>query len=170
MTINLVQDMLFNQSSDIEGLEDTDVGRILQFSKHDGSKPYIQSAENRRKEYHRILVTLTSRSDSNFERSDISLKENKRDGDSNGFDYCVRKNKGKVLWFSVDCIQIIHTGRLHWICFSNVFSHKKLPRNCADVYDSLNSQGWMNFQSQSQIADFLYCEDSPQLNATTQSV
>ena len=27
-----------------------------------------------------ILVTLTSRSDSNFERSNISLKENKRDG------------------------------------------------------------------------------------------
>ena len=107
MTINLVQDMLFNQSSDIEGLEDTDVGRILRFSKHDGLKPYIQ---------------------------------------------------------------IIHTVRLHWICFSNVFSYKKLPRNCVDVYDSLNSNGGMSFQIQSQIADFLYCEDSPQLNATIQSV
>ena len=28
-----------------------------------------------------ILVTLTSHNDSNFERSKISLKENKRDGD-----------------------------------------------------------------------------------------
>ena len=52
-----------------------------------------------------ILVTLTSRSDSNFERSNISLKENKRDGidsNSNGFDNCVRKNEGKILWFSAD--------------------------------------------------------------------
>ena len=47
-----------------------------------------------------ILVTLTSRSDSNFERSNNSLKENKRDGvdsNSNGFDYCVRQNDGKIL-------------------------------------------------------------------------
>ena len=54
-----------------------------------------------------ILVTLTSRSDSNFERLNISLKENKRDGvdsNSNGFDYCVRKNEGKILWFSADCL------------------------------------------------------------------
>ena len=52
-----------------------------------------------------ILVTLTSRSDSNFERSNINLKENKRDDvdfNSNGFDYCVRKNEGKILWFSAD--------------------------------------------------------------------
>ena len=54
-----------------------------------------------------ILVTLTSRGDSNFERSNISLKENKPDGvdsNSNGFGYCVRKNEGKILWFSTDCI------------------------------------------------------------------
>ena len=41
-----------------------------------------------------ILVTLTSRSDSDFEWSNISLKENKRDGvdsNSNGFDYCVKE-------------------------------------------------------------------------------
>ena len=53
-----------------------------------------------------ILVTLTSRSDSNFERSNISLKGNKRDdvdSNSNGFDYCVQKNEGKTLWFSADC-------------------------------------------------------------------
>ena len=52
-----------------------------------------------------ILVTLTSCSDSNFERSNITLKENKRDGvnlNSNGVDYCVRKNDGRILWFSAD--------------------------------------------------------------------
>ena len=56
-----------------------------------------------------ILVTLTSHSDSNFELSNISLKENKRDGDdlnSNGLDYCVRKNEGKILWFSGDCFGV----------------------------------------------------------------
>ena len=55
-----------------------------------------------------ILVTLTSRSDSNFEQSNISLKENKWDGDdlhSNGLDYCVRKNEGQIRWFSADCIK-----------------------------------------------------------------
>ena len=53
-----------------------------------------------------ILVTLTSGSDSNFERSNIFFKENKWDGvdkNSNGLDYCVRKNEGKTLWFSADC-------------------------------------------------------------------
>ena len=52
-----------------------------------------------------ILVTFTSRSDSNIEQSNISLKENKRDGvdsNSNGFDYCIRQNEGKILWFSAD--------------------------------------------------------------------
>ena len=41
---------------------------------------------------------LTSRSDSNFERSNISLKETKPDvvdWNSNGLDYCVRNNEGK---------------------------------------------------------------------------
>ena len=54
-----------------------------------------------------ILVTLTSRSDSNFERSNISLKETKPDGvdsSSNGLNYCVRNNEGKIRWFSADCI------------------------------------------------------------------
>ena len=54
-----------------------------------------------------ILVALTSSSDSNFERSNISLNENKRDGidlNSDGLDYCVRKNEGKLLWFSADCM------------------------------------------------------------------
>ena len=50
-----------------------------------------------------ILVTLTSRSDSDFERSNVSLKENKPDGvnpNSNDIDYNVRKNEGKILLFS----------------------------------------------------------------------
>ena len=53
-----------------------------------------------------ILVTLMSHSDSNFECLNISLKENKRDGadlNSDGLDHCIRKNEGKILWFSADC-------------------------------------------------------------------
>ena len=45
-----------------------------------------------------ILVTLTSRSDSDFEQSNVSLKENKPDGASPNsieIDYYVRKNEGK---------------------------------------------------------------------------
>ena len=52
-----------------------------------------------------ILVTLTSRSDSDVESSNVSLKENKRDGvnpNSNDIDYYVRKNEGKILWFWED--------------------------------------------------------------------
>ena len=54
-----------------------------------------------------ILVTLTSRSDSDFESSNVSLKGNKPDGvnlNSNDIDYYVRKNEGKIRWFSADCI------------------------------------------------------------------
>ena len=53
-----------------------------------------------------ILVTLTSRSDSDFEHSNVSLKENKPDGvypNSNDIDYCVRKNEENIRWFSADC-------------------------------------------------------------------
>ena len=53
-----------------------------------------------------IYVTLTSNSDSSFELSNISLKESKRDDvdpNSNGLDYYVRKNEGKILWSSADC-------------------------------------------------------------------
>ena len=49
-----------------------------------------------------ILVKLTSRSDSDVERSNISLEENKLDGvdlNFDGLDYCVRKNEEKFLWF-----------------------------------------------------------------------
>ena len=52
-----------------------------------------------------ILVTLTSCSDSDFESSNVSLKENKPDGvnpNSNDIDYYVRKNEGNILWFSAD--------------------------------------------------------------------
>ena len=52
-----------------------------------------------------ILVTLTSRSDSDFQRSNVSLIENEPDGvdpNSNDLDYCVRKNVGKILWFSAN--------------------------------------------------------------------
>ena len=54
-----------------------------------------------------ILVTLTSRSDSDFERSNVSLKEDEPDGvnpNSNDIDYYVRKNEGKITQFSADCI------------------------------------------------------------------
>ena len=49
-----------------------------------------------------ILVTLTSRSDSDFEGSNVSLKENKPDGvspKSDDIGCYVRKNEGKILWF-----------------------------------------------------------------------
>ena len=52
-----------------------------------------------------ILVTFTSNSDSNFERSNISFKENKLDGvdlNSNSFFCCVRKKEGRTLRFSAD--------------------------------------------------------------------
>ena len=52
-----------------------------------------------------ILVTLTSRNDSDFQSSNVSLKENKPDGvnpDSNDIDHYVRKNEGKIRWFSAD--------------------------------------------------------------------
>ena len=46
-----------------------------------------------------ILVTLTSRSDSVFESSNVSLNESKPDGvnpNSNDIDYYVQKNEGKI--------------------------------------------------------------------------
>ena len=63
-----------------------------------------QPAENRRK-VSPTLVTLTSSSDFNLERSNISLKENIQDDvdlNSDGHDYCVRKNEGKIRWSSAD--------------------------------------------------------------------
>ena len=54
-----------------------------------------------------ILVTLMPCSDSDFERSNVNLKENKPDGvnpNSNDIEYYIRKNEGKILWFSADWI------------------------------------------------------------------
>ena len=69
----------------------------------DGFKKFqLQSAE---KIVSPILVTLTSRSDSDFESSKVSLKENQPDGvnpNSNDIDHYVRKNEEKILWFSAD--------------------------------------------------------------------
>ena len=48
------------------------------------------------------MVTVTARSDSDFERSNVSLKENKPDGvdpNSNDLDYCVRENEEKFYGF-----------------------------------------------------------------------
>ena len=53
----------------------------------------------------RSFFVITSRNDSDFESSNVSLKENKPDGvnpSSNDIDYYVRKNEGKILWFSAD--------------------------------------------------------------------
>ena len=49
-----------------------------------------------------ILVTLTSHSDPDFERSNISFQENKPDGvdsNSNGSYYCVRKKEEELYGF-----------------------------------------------------------------------
>ena len=54
-----------------------------------------------------ILVTLTSNSDSDFESSNVSLKENKPDGvnpNSNDIDFYFQKNEGKIRRFSADCM------------------------------------------------------------------
>ena len=62
-----------------------------------------------------ILVTLTSRNNSNFESSSVSLKENKPDGvnpNSNDIDYYVQKNEGKILWFSADWNHALHAIRI----------------------------------------------------------
>ena len=67
-----------------------------------------------------ILVTLTSHSDSNFERSGFSFKENKPDHvdpNSNGCYYSVRKKEGRTLRFLADCIK---THGFHMIkCATN---------------------------------------------------
>ena len=66
---------------------------------------------------------FTSHSDSNFEQSNIILKENKWDGvalNSNGPDYCIQKNEEKIIWFSEDCVrrQKIKNA-LRWLIHSN---------------------------------------------------
>ena len=65
-----------------------------------------------------IPVTLTSRSDFDFERSNVSLKENKPDEvnrNSNDMDDCIRKNKGKFYGFRQTVLE-----------FGHLLSNKKL--------------------------------------------
>ena len=84
---------------------------------HSVGKEFIQNHDNLKKEFigkyqfslrktvgkvSSILVTVTSRSDSDFERSNVSIKENKPDGvnpNSNDIDCSVRKNEGKLYGF-----------------------------------------------------------------------
>ena len=68
----------------------------------------VQSAENRGKS-----VTdsgyVTSYSYSNFERPNISFKENKPDcvdPNFNGFCYYIRKKEGRTLRFAADCVEL----------------------------------------------------------------
>ena len=52
-------------------------------------------------------------SSDDVKRSNVSLKENKPDGvnpNSNHIDYYVRKNEGKILWFSADCTNVTQTS------------------------------------------------------------
>ena len=60
-----------------------------------------------------------SQSDYNFERSNISFKENKPDGvdsNSNGFYYCVRRKEGRTLRLSADCNVSLYPGDLYIHC------------------------------------------------------
>ena len=73
-----------------------------------------------------ILVMLTSLCDSDFECSNISVNENKLDGvdlSSDGLDYWVRKNGGKILWFSADCLD----GYVHCIYLADKLHLTYLP-------------------------------------------
>ena len=79
-----------------------------------------------------ILVTLTSRSDSDIESSNVSRKENKPDGvnpNSNDTDYYVRKNERKIQWFSADWIDDTTKGGLtqFWELFTAILY---LLRDC----------------------------------------
>ena len=67
-----------------------------------------------------ILVRLTSHSDSDFECSNATFSEQRLDGadlNFNGFNYCVRKNGGKIPWFSADCMHKFQAFNLNLILF-----------------------------------------------------
>ena len=88
-----------NCQSYLRGTGDFEV--LRQVSKHSLRKTVEKALEKASP----ILVTLTSRSNSDVESSNVSLKENKPDGvnpNSNDIDYYVRKNEGKILRFSAD--------------------------------------------------------------------
>ena len=67
-----------------------------------------------------ILVTLTSRSNSDFERSKVSLKENRPDGvdpNSNDIDYYVRKNEyGFRQTVLIRCSKLANILGQCWVC------------------------------------------------------
>ena len=84
-----------------------------------------------------ILVTLTSHCDSDFERSSIGFNENRLDGvdqNSNVLDYCVRKNGGKILRFSEDCIIIAHF-RPELCCWLVQKIRSLFPHRPATIYN-----------------------------------
>ena len=97
-----------------------------------------------------ILVTLTPRSDSNFESSDVSLKEAKPDGvipNSNDIDYYVRKNQGKIRWFSADCVDNVFL--LFFFCSASIAGF--LAALECDAEDVLKGLGFRD-QSDSPVA------------------
>ena len=87
-----------------------------------------------------ILVTLTSRSDSNFDPSNITLKENKWDGvdqNSNGLDYYVQKN-GFRQTVQSECTAVfikVATSTLH---LDHVTRSKIAFRSCGTVFGICN--------------------------------
>ena len=68
------------------------------------------------------------------------------------------------------CIQILHTGSLHWICIANVFKEGCLSPENVNLYDSLNSNGKINPHTQDQIADYLYLPNAPEIHVDVQPV
>ena len=80
--------------------------RFYEITPINGSKnPYYLSLRKTVGKVSPIPVTLTSRSDSDVENSNVSFKGNKPDGvnpNSNDIHYYVGKNEGKIQWFSAD--------------------------------------------------------------------
>ena len=49
----------------------------------------------------------------------------------------------------VPFIQVLHTGSLHWVCVSNIKGSTTCEDNVIYLYESLNSQGRINYHVQS---------------------
>ena len=99
-----------------------------------------------------ILVTLTSCNDSDFESSNVSLKENKPDGVNPNFNdigCCVRKNEGKILWFSADCIVICKVS-----CWHKKITIKLLAGSARMAYKI--SLKWLRSLFKLQLHDAIY--------------
>ena len=78
-----------------------------------------------------------SRSDSDFERSNVSLKENKLDGvnpNSNDIGYYVRKNEGKFFGFRQTVQSITFLNKLPNYL---IFAHLRLL-SLENTYNSVN--------------------------------